>query len=155
GKAGTRDTSCAEVPMQGLPKARRGAIHYTTPAQAFNTTALFQDFIGFMRSINCNAWEFAGTYPTVLPGNGTAATGTATPQGLTGWVAFGSYAKTYGFRVVGTHDGPNPTSAANLGSAILKMNAWNCNQLGQGSGYPSGNVNLPGAGTAITNPSAI
>ena len=35
------------------------------------------------------------------------------------------------------------------------MNAWGCNQLGAGSGYPSGPVNLPGAGTAITNPSAI
>ena len=39
--------------------------------------------------------------------------------------------------VVGTHDGPAPTSAANLGSAITKMNAWNCNQLGAGSGYPA------------------
>ena len=35
------------------------------------------------------------------------------------------------------------------------MNAWNCNQLGAGGGYPSGAVNLPGAGTAITKPSAI
>src|SRR4026207_2596383 len=35
------------------------------------------------------------------------------------------------------------------------MNAWGCNQLGAGGGYPSGAINLPGAGTAITNPSAI
>ena len=35
------------------------------------------------------------------------------------------------------------------------MNAWDCNQLGAGGGYPSGAINLPGAGTAITNPSAI
>ena len=35
------------------------------------------------------------------------------------------------------------------------MNAWNCNQLGAGGGYPGGAINLPGAGTAITNPSAI
>ena len=35
------------------------------------------------------------------------------------------------------------------------MNAWGCNQVGAGGGYPSGAVNLPGAGTAITNPSAI
>ena len=35
------------------------------------------------------------------------------------------------------------------------MNAWSCNQLGAGGGYPGGSINLPGAGTAITNPSAI
>src|SRR3954447_18630612 len=154
GRAGKAATDCAEVPLHGLTKARRGTIHFTTPAQAWNTTALFQDFMTFMKSINSNAWEFAGGYPQVLP-NATGNTGTATPQGLTGWVALGSYAKTYGFRIVGTHDGPAPTSAAALGSAITKMNAWNCNQLGAGGSYPSGPVNLPGAGTAITNPSAI
>ena len=75
--------------------------------------------------------------------------------GLSGWETFGSFAKTYGFRLVGDHGGPSPTSAANLGTAITKMNAWHCNQLGAGGGYPGGSTNLPGAGTAITNPSAI
>jgi hypothetical protein len=153
-KSSAAAADCAEVPAV-IPKARRGAIHYTTPSQAWSTTALFQDFITFAKGLNCNAWEFAGSYPTVLPNGTTGSGGTYTPQGLTGWVALGSYAKTYGFRVVGTHDGPAPTSAANLGSAIMKMNAWGCNQLGAGGGYPSGAVNLPNAGTAITNPSAI
>jgi hypothetical protein len=146
---------CAEVPAE-IPKARRGAIHYTTPSQAWSTTALFRDFITFAKGLNCNAWEFAGSYPTVNARGDNGSNGTVVPNvGLSGWIALGSYAKAYGFRVVGTHDGPAPTSAANLGSAILKMNAWNCNQLGAGSGYPSGAVNLPNAGTAITNPSAI
>src|SRR3954452_4788119 len=104
GKSKASATDCAEVPLQGLTKARRGAIHYTTPAQAWNTTALFQDFMTFMKSINCNAWEFAGGYPTVLPGiNGGTGTGN-------GWIALGSHAKANGFRLVGTHDGPAPTS---------------------------------------------
>ena len=31
-----------------IPKARRGAMHYTLPAQAWNTTSLFEtDFIPF------------------------------------------------------------------------------------------------------------
>src|SRR3954449_12858859 len=81
-KSKSQATDCAEVPLQGLTKARRGAIHYTTPAQAWNTTALFQDFITFMKSINCNAWEFAGSYPTLGPG----ITGNTAPQG---WIALG------------------------------------------------------------------
>src|SRR4051794_17727290 len=73
-----------------IPKARRGAMHFTTPAQAWNTTPLFEtDFIPFMKSLECNAWEFAGGYPTV----GTALTGNTAPDG---WIALGSYAKTYG-----------------------------------------------------------
>jgi hypothetical protein len=64
---------------------------------------------------------------------------------------FGEYARQYGFRLVGTHDGPAPTSAAALGSAITKMNGWGCNQLGAGGGWPG----VPGAGTAITTPSTI
>ena len=55
-----------------------------------------------MKSINCNAWEFAGNYPTV-----GARASPATPRPA-GWIALGSYAKTYGFRIVGTHDGPAP-----------------------------------------------
>jgi hypothetical protein len=146
--ATTRSSAdCAET-AASIPKARRGAIHYSFPASVWNSTALFLDFINLMKTLNCNAWEFAGNYPTVGPG----ITGN-TPGA--GWVALGSYAKTYGFRLVGTHDGPAPTSAANLGSALTKMNAWNCNQVGAGSGYPSGPINLPGAGTAITNPAAI
>src|SRR4051795_1058790 len=148
-KSAAKASACAEVPAS-IPKARRGMIHYTLPAQAWNTEALFRDdFIPFAKSLNDNAWEFAGSYPTVGPGNITGNTAPA------GWIALGSYAKTYGFRIVGTHDGPAPTSAANLGSAITKMNAWNCNQLGAGGGYPSGPINLPGAGTPITQPSAI
>jgi hypothetical protein len=156
---------CAEVAAR-IPKARRGAIHYTLPAQAWNNTAVFQDTIGFFKSLNINAWEFAGQYPLV--NSGVTPTSTISLNdginrfpaghamaGLSGWEAFGSYANTYGFRLVGTHDGPSPTSAAALGSAITKMNAWSCNQLGAGGGYPSGAINLPGAGTAITNPSAI
>jgi uncharacterized protein YjbI with pentapeptide repeats len=139
--------TCAET-TAAIPKARRGAIHFSFPATVWNSTALFQDFITMMKQLNCNAWEFAGNYPTVGPG----ITGN-TPGA--GWVALGSYAKTYGFRLVGTHDGPIPNSAAALGSALTKMNAWNCNQVGAGGGYPSGAINLPGAGTAITNPSAI
>src|SRR3954454_20126325 len=146
GKAKASAADCAEVPLQGLTKARRGAIHYTTPAQAWNTTALFQDFMTFMKSINCNAWEFAGSYPQVLP-NATGNTGTVTPQGLTGWIALGSHAKANGFRIVGTHDGPAPTSAAALGSAITKMNAWNCNQLGAGGAWAPSRGKPGGLGT--------
>jgi hypothetical protein len=151
--------SCGETTAV-IPKARRGAIHYTTPAQAWNNTAVFQDFITFMKNLECNAWEFAGGYPTVdgmSLNSGTARFPASHPKwpGLSGWETFGSFAKTYGFRIVGTHDGPSPTSAAALGSAITKMNAWGCNQLGAGGGYPSGAINLPNAGTAITNPSAI
>ena len=68
-----------------------------------------------------------------------------------GWPMFGSYAKKYGFRIVGTHDGPSPTSAANLGSAITKMNGWNCNQLGAGSGWPA----VPGRGHGDHDAGAI
>jgi len=147
-KAAKLDDTCTEV-AAAIPKARRGAIHFSFNASAWNTQALFEnDWLPLMKSINCNAWEFAGNYPTLR----TGITGNTAPNG---WVLLGSYAKTYGFRIVGTHDGPAPTSAANLGSALTKMNAWGCNQLGAGSGYPSGAINLPGAGTAITNPSAI
>src|SRR3954447_5554008 len=165
GKTAAKDSSCAEVPGS-VPKARRGAIHFSFGAAAWNTVPLFEtDFLPLMKQINCNAWEFAGNYPTVVPPraglpNGIDGRGTGTGVNtaalvLEGWTAMGSYAKTYGFRIVGTHDGPAPTSAANLGSALTKMNAWGCNHLGAGSGYPSGSVNLPGAGTAITNPTAI
>src|SRR5262249_7710811 len=89
------------------------------------------------------AWEFAGSYPTV--------NGINLGTNPAGWATFGSYAKEYGFRLVGTHDGPSPTTAAALGSAITKMNGWNCSQLGAGSGWPS----VPGAGTGITTPATI
>jgi hypothetical protein len=151
--------SCSEV-ISRIPKARRGAIHFTLPAAAWNNKAAFEDTIGFFKSLNINAWEFAGQYPNVdgisfNSGTNRYPASHPTLAGLSGWEAFGSYANTYGFRLVGDHGGPAPTSAANLGSAITKMNAWNCNQLGAGSGYPGGAINLPGAGTAITNPSAI
>jgi uncharacterized protein YjbI with pentapeptide repeats len=148
GAASAESATCAETNV-GIPKARRGSIFFSFNASAWNTQELFEnDFLPLMKQINCNAWEFAGNYPTLRPGitGNTAAAG---------WVLLGSYAKTYGFRIVGTHDGPSPTTAAALGSALTKMNAWGCNQLGAGGGYPSGAVNLPGAGTAITNPSAI
>jgi hypothetical protein len=150
--------SCPEHAAE-VPKIRRGSIFFTLPAQAWNTEAAFLDSIAFFKQLNVNAWEFAGGYPTVdgiSLNNGTTRFPAGNPRaGLSGWEAFGSYANTYGFRLVGTHDGPAPSSAANLGSAITKMNAWGCNQLGAGGGYPSGPINLPGAGTAITNPSAI
>lgn|GEM_PF-5912004 len=138
GQAAGDEHGCEEHAAE-LPKFRRGAIMYTMPAVAWNSEAAFLDHIAFMKSLNCNAWEFASAYPTPAGNN---------PDG---WVAMGSYARTYGYRVVGTHDGPQPTTAAVLGSAITKMNAWNCNQLGQGSGWPS----VPGAGTAITTPTTI
>ena len=143
-----------------IPKIRRGAIHFTLPAAAWNTEAAFLDTIGFFKSLNINAWEFAGGYPTVdgiSLNNGTTRfpAGHPTGRGCRAGRRSGATRTTYGFRLVGTHDGPSPTTAANLGSAITKMNAWNCNQLGAGGGYPGGAINLPGAGTAITNPSAI
>src|SRR5262249_53697856 len=108
--AATRSSAdCAET-TASIPKARRGAIHFSFNAAAWNTVALFEnDWIPLMKQINCNAWEFAGNYPTVGPG----ITGNSAPAG---WIALGSYAKTYGFRIVGTHDGPIPNSAAALGS---------------------------------------
>ena len=133
---------CTEHPME-LPKIRRGAQMYTLPAVAWNTEAAFLDHIAMMKELNINAWEFASAYPVV--------NGINLGTNPAGWAMFGSYAKQYGFRLVGTHDGPNASSAANLGSAITKMNGWNCNQLGAGSGWPS----VPGAGTAITTPATI
>ena len=38
---------------------------YTLPAVAWNTEAAFLDHIAMMKSLNINAWEFAGGYPTV------------------------------------------------------------------------------------------
>jgi hypothetical protein len=133
---------CVEHPTE-LPKIRRGSIMYTMPAQAWNNETAFLDHIAFMKSLNINAWEFAGAYPTV--------NGINLGTNPAGWAMFGSYAKEYGFRLVGTHDGPSANNAANLGSAITKMNGWNCNQLGAGSGWPG----VPGAGTAITTPNTI
>jgi hypothetical protein len=130
--------ACAEHAAE-MPKLRRGVQCFTMPAVAWNSEAAFLDHIAFMKSINCVSWEFAGSYPTPAGNNPT------------GWVALGSYAKTYGFRVAGTHDGPSASNANNLGSAITKMNAWNCNQVGAGSGWPG----VPGAGTAITNPATV
>ncbi len=142
GAAAKSSDVCVEHPGE-LPKLRRGSIMYTMPAAAWNTEAAFLDHIAFMKGLNCNAWEFAGAYPVV--------NGINLGTNPAGWATFGSYAKQYGFRLVGTHDGPNASSAANLGSAVTKMNGWNCNQLGAGSGWPS----VPGAGTAITTPASI
>ena len=142
GKTGKDDDLCLEHSAE-LPKIRRGSIMYTLPAVAWNTEAAFLDHIAMMKKLNINAWEFAGGYPVV--------NGVNLGTNPAGWATFGSYAKTYGFRIVGTHDGPNAQSAANLGSAITKMNGWNCNQLGAGSGWPG----VPGAGTAITTPATI
>src|SRR3954447_7109857 len=109
GKSAARDTSGAEFPA-AVPKARRGAIHFSFNAAAWNTVPLFEtDWLPLMKQINCNSWEFAGNYPTVVPPR------TGLPQGITGsgggtgvntaalvlegWTAMGSYAKTYGFRI--------------------------------------------------------
>src|SRR4051794_26933847 len=142
GKTGDDRDLCVEH-AQELPKIRRGSIMYTLPAVAWNTEAAFLDHIAMMKELNINAWEFAGGYPVV--------NGINLGTNPAGWATFGSYAKQFGFRLVGTHDGPAPTSAANLGSALTKMNGWNCNQLGAGSGWPG----VPGAGTAITTPTTI
>jgi hypothetical protein len=141
-KSGADDGLCREHPAE-LPKIRRGIQTYTTPATAWNTKELFVDHIKFLKSLELNAWEFAGAYPVV--------DGVNLGTNPAGWATFGSYAKEYGFRIVGTHDGPNAATAANLGSAITKMNGWNCNHLGAGSGWPG----VPGAGTAITTPATI
>src|SRR3954447_14223158 len=108
---GVDEDLCVEHPQE-LPKLRRGSIMYTMPAAAWNTEAAFLDHIKFMKGLNINAWEFAGSYPTV--------NGINLGTNPAGWATFGSYAKQYGFRLVGTHDGPAPTSAANLGSAVTK-----------------------------------
>jgi hypothetical protein len=142
GKTGDDGDLCLEHPAE-LPKIRRGSIMYTLPAVAWNTEAAFLDHINMMKELNINAWEFAGGYPVV--------NGIDLGRNPAGWATFGSYAKQYGFRLVGTHDGPNAATDANLGSAITKMNGWNCNQLGAGSGWPG----VPGAGTAITTPATI
>src|ERR1044072_2983969 len=95
-KAARQSSTCAEVPA-AIPKARRGAIHFSFPASAWNTVSLFEtDFLPLMKQINCNAWEFAGNYPTVLAPNITGNTGTLTQDGLTGWIQLVSYAQTYG-----------------------------------------------------------
>jgi hypothetical protein len=142
GKTGDDDGLCLEHDAE-LPKIRRGSIMYTLPAVAWNNEAAFLDHIEFMKDLEINAWEFAGQYPVV--------NGVNLGTNPAGWALFGSYAKQYGFRLVGTHDGPNAASAANLGSAITKMNGWNCNQLGAGGGWPG----VPGSGTAITTPTTI
>jgi hypothetical protein len=142
GKTGDDGNLCLEHPAE-LPKIRRGSIMYTLPAVAWNTEAAFLDHIAMMKELNINAWEFAGGYPTV--------NGINLGTNPAGWAMFGSYAKEYGFRLVGTHDGPDARNAANLGSAVTKMNGWNCNQLGAGGGWPG----VPGAGTAITTPATI
>ena len=73
---------CAEV-AAAIPKARRGAIHFSFDASAWNTEALFEtDFLPLMKLINCNAWEFAGNYPTVGPGiTGNTAPDAGLPVG--------------------------------------------------------------------------
>ena len=142
GKTNDAADVCTEHDME-LPKIRRGAIMYTLPAAAWSTETAFLEHVALMKSLNINAWEFAGGYPTI--------DGVNLGTNPAGWATFGSYAKQYGFRIVGTHDGPAPTSAANLGSAITKMNGWNCNQLGAGGGWPG----VPGAGTAITTPAIV
>ena len=151
--------SCDEVAAR-IPKARRGAIHLHAARAGLEHEGGLRGHDRVLQGAQHQRLGVRGRLPDgrghqpqqrhhALPGRASSL------AGLSGWEAFGSYANTYGFRLVGTHDGPSPTSAANLGSAITKMNAWSCNQLGAGGGYPSGAINLPGAGTAITNPSAI
>ena len=83
--ASKSSADCAET-TAAIPKARRGAIHFSFPATVWNSTALFLDFITLMKTLNCNAWEFAGNYPTVGPGitgNSAPAAGSrsaATPR---------------------------------------------------------------------------
>jgi len=103
GKTGDDGNLCLEHPAE-LPKIRRGSIMYTLPAVAWNTEAAFLDHIAMMKELNINAWEFAGGYPVV--------NGINLGTNPAGWAMFGSYAKEYGFRLVGTHDGPSPNNAA-------------------------------------------
>src|SRR3954471_13496327 len=78
GKSKSAADSCAEVPGT-VPKARRGAIHFSFNAAAWNTVPLFEnDWLPLMKQINCNAWEFANNYPTVVPPR------TGLPNGITG-----------------------------------------------------------------------
>src|SRR3954452_12040796 len=141
-KSGADDGLCVEHPAE-LPRIRSGIQTYSTPAAVWGTKQTSEEHFAFLKSLDLNAWEFAGSYPVV--------DGVNLGTNPAGWATFGSYAKSMGFRLVGTHDGPNAASAANLGSAITKMNGWNCNQLGAGSGWPA----VPGAGTAITTPATI
>ena len=110
GAMSASSATCTET-TSSIPKARRGAIHYSFNASAWNTQALFEtDSLPLMKHDQLQRLGVRGQLPDVRPG----ITGNTAPAG---WVPFGSYAKKYGFRIVGTHDGPNPTSAANLGSA--------------------------------------
>jgi hypothetical protein len=77
GAASAESATCAETNV-GIPKARRGSIFFSFNASAWNTQDLFEnDFLPLMKQINCNAWEFAGNYPTLRPGitGNTAAAG--------------------------------------------------------------------------------
>ena len=82
---GDADTDlCVEHPSE-LPKLRRGAQTYTMPAAAWNTEATFLETMGLLKSLNINAWEFAGAYPVV--------NGINLGTNPAGWATFGSYAK--------------------------------------------------------------
>ena len=101
--------TCAET-TSSIPKARRGAIHYSFNASGLEYAALFEnDFLPLMKQINCNAWEFAGNYRR----SGRASPATPRPAGGS---RSGATRETYGFRIVGTHDGPLPPARRTWGA---------------------------------------
>jgi len=138
-----------------VPRGRaRGAIHLHDAGPGVeHASALSQG----LHPRSARAWsatpgKFAGSYPTVGPRHSPA-----TPPGA-GWIALGSYAKTYGFRIVGTPRWPGlrPAPRTSGGALDEDERPGAATTSGAGSGLPrAASINLPGAGTAITNPSAI
>ena len=101
---------CAEHAAE-IPKIRRGAIHYTLPAAAWNTEAAFLDSIGVLQVAPHQRLGVRGRLPDGRrhqpqqrnhPVPGAEAGRHPNPRaGMSGWEAFGSYANAYGFRLVG------------------------------------------------------
>ena len=107
---------------------------------AWNTEALFEtDFLPLMKPINCNAWEFAGNYPAP-PGSPATRLGPAGRRGLCEDVRLPHRRHP---RRARSHQCGEPGGRTHQDERVGR------NQLGAGGGYPSGAVNLPGAGTAI------